>query len=274
MVSAISVDQRVHFHLRETSRKHAARWLGAANFHIPRALFGTWLRRRILARHSSEPDRMRCGCGSDFDFRFIAHVVGCARRPGNNSTKKHHSVVDLLTRFCSEAGVIHEKEPRGFQSYKCHGCGHVMPQSETKAHKRLCKVDLIRSGPDIRAWMRDEGENDSVENFYDYTTLHMTAPSHLRDLIQGTSPKTIADRVVSKKCDTYRANFPAERFIVIIAYELGGLDKPLADFVCSLAHLAGIRPSLWLDELCVTIAAQNADAIWTSTRMTCEWSAR
>lgn len=149
-----------------------------------------------------------------------------------------------------------------------------MPQSETKSHKRLCKVDLLRSGPDLRAWIVEDGDNDAVEKFYDYTTLHITAPSHLREMIQGTTAKAIAEKVVNKKCETYRMNFPTERFVVILAYELGGLDKPLADFVCHLAHAAGVRPSLWLDELCVTIATQNADAIWASTRMTCRWSAQ
>ena len=251
----------VRHHLRETSREHAARWLSAHRLHIPRALFSVWLRRRMLARHTAEPDRLKCGCGRSFDnANFVAHVVGCASRPGNNSRKKHDALVELLVDFCSRAGVTHEKEPRGFQRYKCYVCGRTVPLAEVRSHKRVCTADLIRSGPDLRAWVEE------VENFYDFTTLHITAPSHLQDLLDGVSDKKILEKVIAKKCDTYRLNFPPERFIVITAFEHGGLDKPLVKLIRFLADKAQAHASEWLDEFSVRLATWNADALLTGLR--------
>lgn len=136
----------------------------------------------------------------------------------------------------------------------------TLERQDLPRHRVHCKVDLIRSGPDLRAIV------DGKETFYDYTTCHITAPSHMKELINGISQKTIINKIIRTKCDTYSLNFPQESFSVIIAFELGGLDAPLVDLVRTLAKLAGCKPSDWLDELAVTIASYNADAIVSGFR--------
>ena len=260
-VIRLSADPSVRFHLKETSKKHASRWLSAHSFHFPKALYAAWFRRRVLGRHPAEPDRLKCGCGRVLPNKdFSAHVVGCASRPGNNSNKKHNAVVDLLAEFCKRAGVVHEPEPRGFQRYKCYICNKTVERADLKSHKKVCRADLIRSGPDLRAVVCED------EVFYDYTTLHITSPCHLQDLVNGVSEKKILEKVISKKCDTYRLNFPAESFVVITAFEHGGMDKPLVDLIRSLADRAKVEASKWLDEFAVLLAMYNADALQTAYR--------
>ena len=169
-------------------------------------------------------------------------------------------MVDLLADFASRGGVMHEKEPRGFQKYKCHMCKQVVVQADVKAHKRQCKVDLIRSGPDLRAFI------EHSEVFYDYSTLHVTAPSHLADILRGMSHKAVAAKVVDTKVETYRLNFPEESFKVILAFELGGLDKPLVHLITQLAREAHQDPELFLDEFAVTLATYNGDAVVSGLR--------
>lgn len=261
IVTRISADPFVRLHLREFAKKHASRWLSAHRFHMPRKLYAAWFRRRVLGRLTSEPDRMKCGCGRAFDYRgFVSHVVGCASRKGNNSNVKHNEAVDLLVDFCKRAGVTHEPEPRGFQRYKCYVCQQTVEYADAKAHKKKCRVNLLRSGPDLRAW------DDDDEKFYDYTTLHITAPCYLQELVNGVSEKRIVDRVVATKCDTYRLNFPAESFVVIVAFEHGGLEKNLVDLIRTLADAAKTEASLFLDEFSVKMATSNADALHSAIR--------
>jgi len=139
-------------------------------------------------------------------------------------------------------------------------CQKTVEHKDAKTHKKECRADLLRSGPDLRAWV--EGK----ENFYDYTTLHITSPCHLQELLDGVSDKKILEKVVAKKCDTYRLNFPPETFIVIAAFEHGGLDTPLVGLIRYLAEKAKVEAFLWLDEFSVSLASSNADALYSAYR--------
>jgi hypothetical protein len=157
------------------------------------------------------------------------HALGCVRLRGANATTKHNSIVAFLSGLCREAGLPHEVEPRGFQSYKCASCGRSFAQLED--HPATCRGQPHRSGPDLRIdW-------PSGPVWYDYATVHEMAPSNANKALL-TLAKSVVDAKVRRYCGAGGVLTP-ETFMPLPAYSFGALHANTRGLLAELAACSG-----------------------------------
>jgi len=233
-------------HLSECSQKGAGAWLTASRLDFRGPAFAAALRYRLRAPPAGQPSLLVCpGCRATLpDDDFDEHAAGCVKIAGQNATKKHHAIVNLLAQMCARAGVACDKEPRDLQAYNCHGCGSLVSAAGRDTHKNNCHGKFSRTGPDLRiTW------HNGATTVYDVTVVHTTAPSHA-----NTRPGRIVDKKVADKTAFYTPLLAGEPFVVLPVRALGKIEDETRALIKTLSTIAETDPREALEEVSVALA--------------------
>jgi hypothetical protein len=165
-----------------------------------------------------------------------------------NATTKHNALVTFLSTLCKAAGLPHELEPRGFQSYTCPKCSKSdLGATGARAHRAQCHVDLIRSGPDLRITWTQDPSSDS-DTYYDVTYIHETAPCYINHSTKDVILQKTLDK--NKKYVASGMILPQD-FVVLPILSLGSIHDNVRRLMERLAPLVDREPADLYAELSV-----------------------
>jgi hypothetical protein len=250
-------DPEMCVHLRECVQSGSALWLTASKFPMSSSAFAAALRYRLWAAPMDSVPMVSCGCGRALPARdYPRHAGGCARAPGSNATTKHHSIVSWFVNQARRAGWVCEQEPRGYQTYRCYKCDVAVTEREVRRHDSVCGAKLLRSGVDFRI-----GHPVKGDVFYDFTSVHVTAPSHIKQPAKAVTDR-IADKIL-RYCGTEAApgSIAHSRFVVLVMHGLGGMHTGMRQLLGELAVAQRVDVADLMAELSVLYQYQTGDAL-------------
>jgi len=261
IVAELNKNHLTSRHLREMRARHSQWWLRPYWMVSAPSSFAAAVRFHLLEVTTTGAAVTSCaGCrkSSPDATDAMLHAIGCAARPGVNVTSRHNALRDYVCRLLRDTSLPFEREPRDFEKHSCRRCSLNITRQSMPDHAKNCGGKLDRHGPDLRiVW---SGDDDGVagEIFYDFTVIHVTAPSYNSSGMKAEA--LIADREREKQRYYREANLTDDQVLVVLPVRaLGGLGAATIELLRRVAVVAERCPAEVLAEFSFLLQVFNGE---------------